>query len=167
MRNNPKATIQWTKNVLRHSPMRKWVVLNPAWRPKKQIGSMIAQMKKDGIQKISVAEIVESCEWMLMMTEKQLKALYAGEETSMFVKIIARALLDGLDSFMGARGVEMLEKIILRAHGKIWKQNENDGWVGNIDSVTINVITINDRKDSPWFTGVASIPQELHKHEEN
>lgn len=128
---------------------------------------MIAQMKKEWMEKISVAEIIESCEWMLVMTEWQLRALYKWKETSMFVKIIARALLDGLDSFMWARGVEMLEKIVLRAHGKIWKQSEEDKWVGSIDSVTINVIQINDRKDSPWFTGVASIPQELPKSEEN
>lgn len=167
MKPNAQTIAQWTKNVLKHSPMVKGISLNPKGRPKKQIWSMIAQMKRDGLQRISVAEIIESCEWMLVMTQPQLKALFDNPESSMFVKIIAKSLLDGLDSFMWHRWVDMLEKIIQRAHGRIGKQEEGWDGPGNIDSVTINVITINDRKDSPWFTGVASIPQELHKSEEN
>lgn len=168
---NPKSIEQWKKNLSKHRVSWKGIVLNPKGRPPKQMSVVLEKLRKEWFVRPSKAEILEICEYMIVMDEKTLKAVACAPSSSMFMRIIGKALLDGLRTFEGYRGMEMLDKIMERAYGKIygesgqWEQDPSGG--GAEPRVTINVIQINDRKDSPGFTGVASVSQELHEQKED
>lgn len=169
---NPKSIEQGIKNIRKHSPMRKGVILNPhnnKWRPKGMLSSLLAQIKQEWYERVTKEAIIEMCEVMIGMDETMLKKVSDSKDSSILVRIVGTALLDGIRKGNEWRWVDMLERVLNRIHMSSWRWEWEGEWNGNMDieNVTINVITINDRKDSPWFTGVASIPQELHKSEEN
>jgi hypothetical protein len=89
---------------------------NPNGRPKKLVSSLIFQLKEEGYERVTAGQVREAYEILINLDQLKIVELGNDKEQPMFVRIIAKAILD-------KKGFEIIEKMLDRAHGK--PKNEN------------------------------------------
>ena len=103
---------------------------NPNGRPKKFVGVVLEELKKEGYENIKRSQIVDVYETLLVLPENKLKEIVSGEQP-MIYRIIAKEMLS-------KRGFDVIEKMLDRTQGKPVNRTEltgADGGVINISQV--------------------------------
>lgn len=149
----------WTLHVI-----QKWDTgRNKTGQPRKGISMVNHELKERWYEPATKADIQENYMAMIQLSEPELKPLMTDMTKPILVRIIAKNLLD-------KKGFDIIERMIDRAHGKaiIVGEGWDDRWQGTKDQIfNINVITINDRKQSPGFTGITCVPEKLSKQKKD
>ncbi len=101
---NPKSK----ENLIRYKPGQSG---NPKGRKRKLLGSVNAALKAEGFEPVIAMDVVEAYNTLMNLTESRIKEIIADSESPMFLRIVAKAMLS-------KEGVEMIEKMLDRAHGK-------------------------------------------------
>lgn len=84
---------------------------NPAGRKRKLLGTVNAALKAEGFGPVIAMDVIEAYNTLMNLTESRIKEIIADTESPMFLRIVAKAMLS-------KAGVEMIEKMLDRAHGK-------------------------------------------------
>ena len=85
--------------------------INRKGRPRVMISHVLHEMKQQGIEQVTKAQIVGLFESLLNCTEHDLNKYLNDKEQPMLNRIVIKAMLD-------KRGFEIIEKILDRVHGK-------------------------------------------------
>lgn len=88
---------------------------NPKGQPKKLLTVINDQLKAEGYLPVKNSHVIDAYNTLLNLPENKIKEIITDTTTPMFLRIVAKAMLS-------PKGVEMIEKILDRAHGKA-KQN--------------------------------------------
>jgi len=85
---------------------------NPEGRPKKLINDIMDSLKERGFQPTSKIDVQETFRTLLNLSEAELRALVADEDSPMLIKVVGREILSSSNGFRAI--VESID----RAHGK-------------------------------------------------
>lgn len=85
--------------------------INRKWRPRKLVKDVIEDLKKEGIQPVSMADIKDIYLSLVNTDQNTLKSLVAQTKTPVLIKIVAKAMV-------WWKWFEIIEKMFDRA---IWK----------------------------------------------
>ena len=91
--------------------IEKGEIKNPNWRPKKFVGSVLDELKKQGFGNITRRNVVDIYETLLSLPRDGLVDIASGKQYPMIYRIVAKEMLS-------KRGFDVIEKMIDRAHGK-------------------------------------------------
>lgn len=93
--------------------------INKNGRPPKLVSHLNAELKKEGYEPVSNAQIVDAYTTLLNLPLSKIKeiAAIANDDYPTIYKLVAKEL-------MGKRGAEMLEKLLDRAYGKSVQRND-------------------------------------------
>ena len=86
-------------------------VTNPNGRPPKILTTILRELTDAGYKRVSVANVVEAYELLVGLDENKIKEVIEDKAQPMIMRIVGKAMLS-------PKGVEMLEKMLDRAHGK-------------------------------------------------
>ena len=84
--------------------------INRKGRPR-LLTSIIADLKKEGYERVDATQVQEAYEILLQLPQGKIVEYLNSVETPMFMRVVAKAMLS-------SKGVDMIEKMIDRAHGK-------------------------------------------------
>ena len=84
--------------------------INRKGRPR-LLTSIIADLKKEGYERVDATQVQEAYEILLQLPQGKIVEYLNSFETPMFMRVVAKAMLS-------SKGVDMIEKMIDRAHGK-------------------------------------------------
>jgi hypothetical protein len=95
---------------------------NPKGRPPKLIASTIKDLKEAGYQPATAAQIKEASEVLITLDKDKLVEIGKDEMQPMYLRIVARELL-------GKKGLDVMNTILDRAHGKAKQSVEHSGGI--------------------------------------
>ena len=85
---------------------------NPNGRPPKMVSTLLAQLKEEGYERVTAGQVREAYEVMINLDEVKIKDLATDKTQPMFVRIIAKAVLD-------KKGFDVIERMLDRSQGKV------------------------------------------------
>lgn len=80
-------------------------------RPPKLLSSIVAELKAKGYQRATAAQVAEAFETLMNVPEEELADMVKDKSQPMSLRIVGKAMLT-------ARGWEVLQAMLDRAHGK-------------------------------------------------
>lgn len=92
-------------------PWQKGQSGNPRGRPRKLFSDLAKELKEQGYENVTPSRLVEAYEMLIGLPASKLKEIMQDEDQPVVFKI----LIKGLTS---SKGVDVLERILDRAHGK-------------------------------------------------
>jgi len=113
--------------------------INKKGRPRKLLSTINAELKKKGIERVSSSQIAEAYELFLNLTEDEATEIIEGKDNPMFMRIVLKHL-------MSPKGVEMIESILDRAHGKSKKYLDHTTQGEKITRIERVIIDPNESK---------------------
>lgn len=156
---NENSLRQWTINVLKYSKARKWFALNPKWPPKWGLSTLVQEIKDAWYEYVSRETVVKASTFMIGMDEPTITLIANDLQKPIAIRIIAKALLEWVKKGgLPWIGQWMLDNIV---NGMYAEKKSEEPVAQKIENLTINVLTINDRQQTPWYTGLTSIPEKL------
>lgn len=102
---------------------------NPFGRPKKILTEILEQMKLAGYKRVTPDNVAEAYELLIALKKDDILKIINDKDQPAILAIVARAM-------MTKKGVEMLERMLDRAHGKP-KQNTTNELVMNQSTLAI------------------------------
>lgn len=132
---NNEGTEKRMKNL---KPFKKGESGNPNGRPPKLLCHIIAELKEKGYERVSPSQIAEAYEILFNLNRVEITGWVNNETAPMFMRIVAKQMLS-------ARGVEMLEKMLDRAHGKSKQSIDHTTNGKDIDIPVINWVKKDDK----------------------
>lgn len=120
-------------NTFRDHPER----INRKGKAPRLVTSIVRELKEAGYERVSSLQVVEVFEMLIGLPEQQIKELIADSETPMSIRIVGKAM-------MSAKGFDVLQALLDRAHGKAKQAIEHEGKA--FENVTIQFIKA-DGKD--------------------
>lgn len=102
--------------------VQKGQILNPKGRPPKLITTTIKELKEQGYQPATAAQIKEASEVLITLDKDKLVEIGKDEMQPMYLRIVARELL-------GKKGLDVMNTILDRAHGKAKQSVEHSGGI--------------------------------------
>jgi hypothetical protein len=90
---------------------------NPAGRPPKLLTEIGKEMQEAGYQRVTAENVREAYELILAMDEETIKGMVEDKSTPMIMRIVGKKM-------MGAKGMEAIETMLDRVHGKARQQAE-------------------------------------------
>lgn len=84
---------------------------NPNGRPPKLLSHITQELKQEGFEPVTNAQVLEAYGMLINLDEARIKAIITNSAHPMFLRIVAKAML-------GNKGTEMIEKMLERAYGK-------------------------------------------------
>lgn len=104
-------------NPPKHTQFKPGKTGNPNGRPRKLVSTLIEEAKKNGIEPLKSSQIIDCYESMMNMTIEEITEKVNDKKQPIFVRIVGKALLS-------PKGIEALEKILDRAHGKAIQKSQ-------------------------------------------
>lgn len=92
---------------------------NTKGRPRKLVGTVLAEMKSKGIQPVSFDEIKDIYLSLVNNTKDELEAIMKDENQPILTKLIIKAMMKG--------NIDVIEKMFDRALWKAVQRNEHTG----------------------------------------
>lgn len=90
---------------------------NPNGRPPKLLSGIVTELQQEGFERVSASHVVEAYEVLINLNEAKIKAIIADSDAPMLLRIVGKAMLS-------PKGMEIVEKILDRAHGKAKQQTD-------------------------------------------
>lgn len=109
---------------------------NPKGRPKKLFKQLADELSKEGYERVTAQQVRESIEMILGLDEQALKRIQADPDQPVLFKILIKGMA-------GKRGVETIEKMLDRVHGRPTQVNELRGDEGS--PIAINIVMKDDQ----------------------
>ena len=108
---------------------------NPNGRPKKLLSNVVAELKKEGYERVSATQVVEAFETLMNLPRAAIQKMVEDENQPMCLRIVGRAMLT-------AKGWEVLQAMMDRAHGKARQSLDVSGELKGAEPprVTIQVL---------------------------
>jgi len=100
--------------------LEKGETANPNGRPPKLLAGIVAELKAQGYERATAATVADAFETLLNVPEDVLKTMVTDPKAPMSVCIVGKAMLT-------AKGWEVLQAMLDRAHGKAKQQLEHSG----------------------------------------
>jgi len=94
---------------------------NPQGRPPKIFSEVVDELKAAGYGQAKAINVVEAFEVLVILPEDELKVIISDKQRPMLLRIAAKALLSP------AKGMEIAEKMLDRAHGRPRQAHEVTG----------------------------------------
>ena len=113
--------------------LRKWKSGesgNPKGRPPRLVSSVTSELKAQGYERVTKAQIAEAMETILNLSEDKVREIVNDKNSPMFLRVVARQLASG-------KGFEAIQVLLDRAHGKPTQQ-----------------VDANVKVEAPVFTGI-------------
>lgn len=83
---------------------------NPKGRPPKLLKHVLDELKRKGFERVSPSQVAEAYELLFNLSEAEIAHYVNDKKAPMFMRIVAKRM-------MSKDGVEMIEKMLNRAHG--------------------------------------------------
>ena len=103
--------------------------INRKGQPPKILTGVNAELLKDGFAPVKARHIIDTFELLLGLTKSRLQELSNDSDQPILIQIISKQLLSN------ARSVDMIERMLDRAHGKAKQAISHES-----EGITINVI---------------------------
>lgn len=123
-KNNPPKDHQFKKG---HSG-------NPKGRPRKLVNTLIREMSEDGVRALKPTQVISAYEILLNMTQAEVKKLSVDPDQPIFIRVICKAIISN-------RGVEMINEMLDRAHGKSRQSMELNGKLEMVDDIDYSLLS--------------------------
>jgi len=108
---------------------------NPNGRPRKLLSSINKELTERGFERVSASQVMESFELLFNLTEEEIKERAIDKESPMLLRIAGKAMLS-------SKGMEMVEKMLDRAHGKAQQKMQVD--ITELPEIHINYKKLNE-----------------------
>jgi len=115
---------------------QKGDVLNPKGPTPKLLSTITAELKAKGYERATANQVADAFETLMNVPQNELADMVKDEKAPMSLRIVGKAMLT-------AKGWEVLQAMLDRAHGKAKQQIEHGG------SITIPAPIINLAHDRP------------------
>jgi hypothetical protein len=99
----------------------KGFTYNPNGRPRKLVGDVVHEMKKEGVKPATKTEIQECYLMLINLEMTEVEAKSKDQKQPILIRIVGKSILSG-------KGFEIIEKMLDRAIGKA--EQKNDGTTG-------------------------------------
>lgn len=134
--------------------IEKGDVTNPWGRPPKLLTGILRQLREAGYERVTADSVAEAYEILFGLDRDALQKIVVDTNQPMIMCIVARAMLS-------KKGVEMLEKMLDRAHGKPTQTNENKHTFEGSSLADLFGITEHESKteDTPKKKPLAEAPR--------
>ena len=109
---------------------------NPNGRPPRLLSTITAELKAKGYERATANQVADAFETLMNVPQNELADMVKDEKAPMSLRIVGKAMLT-------AKGWEVLQAMLDRAHGKAKQQIEHGG------SITIPAPIINLAHDRP------------------
>jgi len=108
---------------------------NPNGRPPRLLSTIVSDLKAKGYERATAGTVVEAFEMLLNVPEKELAEMVNDKNQPMSLRIVGK-------SMMTAKGWEVLQAMLDRAHGKAKQQLQvdNKGEMNHAITITRRVI---------------------------
>ena len=108
---------------------------NPNGRPPRLLSTIVSDLKAKGYERATAGTVVEAFEMLLNVPEKELAEMVNDKNQPMSLRIVGK-------SMMTAKGWEVLQAMLDRAHGKAKQQLQvdNKGEMNHSITITRRVI---------------------------
>lgn len=93
---------------------------NPKGRPRRLISALVKELREQGFENVTAGRLIEVYEMLLGLPASKLKEIMQDEDQPVILKVLIKGLT-------GPKGVDVLEKMLDRAHGKAKQVVEIDG----------------------------------------
>ena len=110
---------------------------NPNGRPPRLLSTIVSDLKAKGYERATAGTVVEAFEMLLNVPEKELAEMVNDKNQPMSLRIVGK-------SMMTAKGWEVLQAMLDRAHGKAKQQLQVDNKGEMNHSITITRRVISD-----------------------
>jgi len=109
---------------------------NPNGRPPRLLSTIVSDLKAKGYERATAGTVVEAFEMLLNVPEKELAEMVNDKNQPMSLRIVGK-------SMMTAKGWEVLQAMLDRAHGKAKQQLQvdNKGEMNHAITITRRVIS--------------------------
>lgn len=111
MSKNSEKTVSRKGKIENLTPYKPGQSGNPNGRPPKLLSHVTAELRQEGFEPVTNAQVLEAYGILINLDEAKIKAIVADTVQPMFLRIVGKAML-------GQRGTEMIERILERAYGK-------------------------------------------------
>jgi len=125
---------------------------NPKGKPRKLFNQMAAEFKAVGIERVTQSQVQEAIEIIIALTTEEMDGLLKAKNIPEVYKIMIRAL-------KSARGLDSLDKLLDRAHGKA-VQTTN---LGASDATKGFKFVVEVEKEDGFDPEKPQIPDENHE----
>jgi len=113
---------------------------NPKGRPPKLITGTIKDLKEQGYQPATAGQIREASEYLITLDREKLTEITKDEIQPMYLRIVAKELL-------GKKGLDVVNTILDRAHGKPKQGVEHSGEGGGAILLDFTPKVVSSTKD--------------------
>ena len=93
---------------------------NPNGRPPKLLSGIVRELKAKGYERATAGTVADAFEMLLNVPEEELAEMVKDKAQPMSLRIVGKAMLT-------AKGWEVLQAMLDRAHGKAKQQMEHSG----------------------------------------
>jgi hypothetical protein len=101
---------------------------NPKGRPRLLVSSVIEQMKNEGVERVSQADVKDTYLMLINLKMSEIESKVKDKDQPALVRIVGKEIL-------GGKGFDVIEKMLDRAIGK----SEENIKLGGITDININV----------------------------
>ena len=113
--------------------LEKGETANPNGRPPKLLAGIVAELKAQGYERATAATVADAFETLLNVPEDVLAKMVQDKSSPMSLRIVGKAMLT-------AKGWEVLQAMLDRAHGKAKQSTEHSGGI-NLPPISGMIIT--------------------------
>ena len=103
---------------------------NPQGAPPKLLSTIVAELRAEGYERATANQVADAFETLLNVPEDVLANMVKDKHKPMSLRIVGKAMLT-------AKGWEVLQAMLDRAHGKAKQSTEHSGGI-NLPVVIIN-----------------------------
>ena len=103
---------------------------NPDGPNRKFVCEAITEWKAQGVKPLKPSQVIELSEYLLMLTIDELTAMVNDKASSVYIRVLGKGILSG-------KGLEVIEKMLDRAHGKAKQSVEVSGELNTINQTTV------------------------------
>lgn len=107
--------------------LEKGETANPYGRPPKLLSGIVAELRAKGYERATANQVADAFETLLNVPEEELAEMVKDKKSPMSLRIVGKAMLT-------ARGWEVLQAMLDRAHGKAKQSMDHSG---SVDGTTV------------------------------